>query len=97
MAWTEWYEFIKQYTRDEKRQLRQELGTLTDVSNREWPQYYDAETDCLIRIRRTRPNVTTANVDFHEVKAHSRGLLEFASEVAFSSEDIPAHIIPVTL
>jgi hypothetical protein len=32
-TWTAWYEFIKQYTKDEKRQLRQELGTWTDLSN----------------------------------------------------------------
>jgi hypothetical protein len=70
-------------------------GIRTDVSNREWPQYYDAEIDCIIRTRRTRPNVTTAtNTDFHKVIAHSRRLLEFASEVAFS-EDIPAHNITV--
>jgi hypothetical protein len=31
------------------------------------------------------------------VTAHSRRLLEFASEVAFSSQDIPAHSIPVTI
>jgi hypothetical protein len=28
---------------------------------------------------------------------HTRRLLEFASEVIFSSEDIPAHSIPVTI
>jgi hypothetical protein len=31
------------------------------------------------------------------VTKHTRRLLEFASVVAFSSEDIPAHSIPVTI
>jgi hypothetical protein len=84
MAWTAWYVFIEQYTRDEKRQLHQELGTCTDLSNPEWCQYHDAETHYIV----TRPNLTTTNADFHKVTAHSRRLLEFASEVAFSSEDI---------
>jgi hypothetical protein len=41
-------------------------------------------------------NLTT-NVDFHKVTKNTCILLEFASEVAFSSEDIPAHSIPVTI
>jgi hypothetical protein len=49
------YEFIRQYTRDAKRQPRQELGTWTDLSNRAWYQYCDAETDCIVN----RPNNTT--------------------------------------
>jgi hypothetical protein len=83
-AWTAWYKFIKQYTRDEKRLLRQELGAWTDVSNRQCPQYYDTESDCIIQ---TRPTTTV----------HSRRLLKFASEVASLSENVPAHSIPVTL
>jgi hypothetical protein len=40
---------------------------------------------------------TTTKVDFDQVTNHTRRLLEFASEVAFSAEDIPAHSIPVTI
>jgi hypothetical protein len=42
-------------------------------------------------------NRTTTKVHFDQVTKHTRRLLEFASEVAFSSEDIPAHSIPVTI
>jgi hypothetical protein len=84
---------MKQYTKDEKRQLRQERGTWTDLSNRVWDRYDDTETDCIVNMS----NLTTTNVDFHKATKHTRRLLEFASEVAFSSEDIPAHSIPVTI
>jgi hypothetical protein len=78
---------------DEKRQLRQELGTWTDLSNRMWDRYYDTVTDCIVNML----NRTTTNVDFHQVTKHTRRLLEFASEVAFSSGDIPAHSIQVII
>jgi hypothetical protein len=61
--------------------------------NRMWGRYYDADTDCIVNMS----NRTTTNVDFHEVTKHTRRLLEFDSEVAFSSEDIPANSIPVTI
>jgi hypothetical protein len=40
---------------------------------------------------------TSTSYDFHKVTAHRRLSLEFAPEVAFSSEDIPARSIPVTM
>jgi hypothetical protein len=58
-----------------------------------WDRYYDTDTDCIV----DRSNLTTTNVDFHQVANHTRRLLEFASGAAFLSEDIPAHSIPVTI
>jgi hypothetical protein len=68
-------------------------GTWTDLSNRVWDRYYDANNDCIVNMS----NHTSTSVDFHQVTKHTRRLLEFASEVAFSSEDIPAHSDPVTI
>jgi hypothetical protein len=58
-----------------------------------WDRYYDVDSKYILNM----PSQISTSHDLHKVTASTRTLIEFAPEVAFSSEDIPPRSVPVTV